>query len=323
MAIHKFGIPALLPSHIRLVSGPGCPVCVTDIRYIDTAIAYATSKDTIIATFGDLMRVPGSASSLNEEKARGADVRVVYSSMGAVKLAQENPGKNVIFLGIGFETTAPGTAAAIIEAKKAGLSTFSVFSAHKIMPPAMKVLIDEGVKLNGYIAPGHVSTITGAKIYTFIPEKYNIPVVISGFEPLDLLQSIWMLVKQNEQNRPAVEIQYKRAVVLEGNVKAQRLLEEVFEKTDALWRGIGTIPESGLAVRNEFADFDAVRKHPVNVPLPKEVKGCICGEILKGLKEPGDCKLFGRSCTPENPVGACMVSSEGSCQAHYRYHVYG
>ena len=322
MAIQKFGIPSMLPENIRLISGPGCPVCVTDTRFIDTAIAYSGLNDVIIATFGDLVRVPGSRSFLNKEKGCGADIRIVYSPLDALKLARENPKKKIIFLAIGFETTAPGTAVTLLEAQKGGLQNFLVFSAHKVMPPAMKALIDEGVKINGYIAPGHVSTITGADIYRFIPGQYHIPVVISGFEPLDLLQSILLLVRQIESGRAAVETQYKRVVRWEGNRKAQQLLNRVFQLEDAWWRGLGVIPQSGLGIKPGYQEFDASIMLPVEVPYAKENKGCICGEILKGLKQPEDCKLFGKVCTPENPVGACMVSNEGACQARYRYKAY-
>lgn len=319
MAIQKFGIPSLLPENITLLSGPGCPVCVTDRKYIDTAIAFARLDDVIITTYGDLIRVPGSSSSLDEEKAMGRDVRIVYSILDALDIAAENPDKKVIFLGVGFETTTPSSAAGILNAEKRGLKNFFLYSSHKVMPPAMNALIDEGVQIDGYIAPGHVSTITGTSIYNDIPKKYKLGCVIAGFEPVDLLQTIYMLVRQVEEQSPRVEIQYKRAVVIEGNRKAQKLVEDVFEACDDWWRGLGILPLSGLTLRSKFEHMDALKSMPVKVEKTREDKGCICGQILKGLNTPADCKLFGRVCTPNNPVGACMVSNEGACHAWYRY----
>ncbi len=319
MAIQRFGIPSLLPDHIRLISGPGCPVCVTSIEFIDKAIALSHLPDTIITTYGDLIRVPGSSSTLNKERASGKDIRIVYSSMDALKIAKEHPGKHVIFLGIGFETTAPATAAAILKAKNENINNFYAFSSHKIMPPAMEALIDEGVNINGYIAPGHVSTVTGTQIYNTIPEKFGLGVVVSGFEPADLLQAIYMLIKQVESKAPKVETAYKRVVKQTGNIKARDVMKEVFEYRNDWWRGIGILPDSGLEIRNTYRDYDAEQVFDIKTNPVKEPKGCICGEILKGLKTPVDCKLFANACTPENPVGACMVSGEGACQAYYRY----
>lgn len=319
MAIQKFGIPSLLPKTITLLSGPGCPVCVSDRKFIDQAIAYSRLDDVIITTFGDLIRVPGSTSSLDKEKASGRNVKIVYSILDAIKIAKANPDKKVIFLGIGFETTAPGTAVGILNAAKDNLSNFYVYSSHKVMPPAMKALIDEGVTINGYIGPGHVSTITGLGIYTELTEKFKVGVAIAGFEPVDLLQSIYLLVKQFENNDPKVEIQYKRAVIPEGNTKAWKMLMEVFEYRGDWWRGFGMLPESGLGIRSKFEKFDAEKNIEVEVEPTKEDKGCICGEILKGLKTPKDCKLFGKACNPMDPIGACMVSNEGACAAYYRY----
>ncbi|HBF88778.1 MAG TPA: hydrogenase formation protein HypD [Bacteroidales bacterium] len=319
MSIHKFGIPSLLPSNIKLLSGPGCPVCVSDKKFIDQSIAYARLDDVIITTFGDLIRVPGSTSSLEKEKAAGKNVKIVYSILDAIKIAKENPSKKIIFLGIGFETTAPTTAAGIQKAASEKLHNFFVFSSHKIMPPAMAALIDEGVKLSGYIAPGHVSTITGSKIYTDVAEKYKLACVIAGFEPVDILKSIYMLVKQVETNSPKVEIEYSRAVLPEGNIKAQEIMADVFEFRDDWWRGLGILANSGLKISKKYKAFDAEENFVVEVEKTIEEKGCICGEILKGLKSPKDCKLFAKACSPLNPVGACMVSSEGSCHAHYKY----
>ncbi len=319
MSIQKFGIPSLLPPTIKLLSGPGCPVCVTDKRFIDQSIAYSRLDDVIITTYGDLIRVPGSTSSLDEEKAVGADVRIVYSILDALKIAKENKDKKIIFLGIGFETTAPSSAVGVLNAEKENLDNFFLFSSHKVMPPAMVALIDEGVRIDGYIAPGHVSTITGSGIYKDVPLKYNLGVVISGFEPVDLLQSIYMLVKQIEENDTKVEIQYKRVVRPEGNITAQEIMKKVFKPKDDWWRGLGILPNSGLALNEQYSRFDAEKMIPVEVEETKEEKGCICGVILKGLKNPKDCKLFKSVCTPVNPVGACMVSNEGACNAYYRF----
>lgn len=319
MAIQKFGIPSLLPSNIELLSGPGCPVCVSSREFIDKSIAYSRLNEVIITTYGDLIRVPGSSSSLDKEKAKGSDIRIVYSILDALQIARENPNKKIIFLGIGFETTSPGSAIGITKAFQEKLNNFFLFSSHKIMPPAMSALIDEGVKINGYIAPGHVSTITGTSIYDAIPEKYGLSCVISGFEPVDLLQSIYMLVRQVEVKSPKVEIQYKRVVKPEGNLKAQNLLNEVFELSSDWWRGLGILENSGLKLREKYRNHDAEINIPIKVEPTREDKGCICGEILKGLKKPKDCKLFAKACTPADPVGACMVSHEGSCAAYFRY----
>ena len=312
MSIHKFGIPSLLQANIHLLSGPGCPVCVTSKKYIDIAVHLSKQPNVIITTYGDLIRVPGSDGTLDMSKAAGNDIRIVYSTIDALQIARENPDKKIIFLGIGFETTAPGTAAAIINAHKEGLPNFYVHSSHKIMPPAMEALITEGVKIDGYICPGHVSAITGSAIYEFIPQKYKLGCVIAGFEPTDMLQSILMLVNQIEQNDTKVEIQYKRAVKPEGNLIAKAMLEEVFEIGDEWWRGFGIIPNSGMAIREKYKQYDVASHFDINVPEPSEDKGCCCGEILKGLKKPTDCKLFRKVCTPENPIGACMVSNEGA-----------
>jgi hydrogenase expression/formation protein HypD len=319
MSIHKFGIPSLLPANIKLLSGPGCPVCVSDKKFIDQAIAYSRLENVIITTFGDLIRVPGSTSSLEKEKANGKNIKIVYSILDAIKIAKENPSQKVIFLGIGFETTAPTTAAGILKAAEEKLTNFFVFSSHKVMPPAMAALIDEGVKLSGYIAPGHVSTITGSKIYNAVAEKYNLGCVISGFEPVDILKSIYMLVKQMETNSPKVEIEYSRVVLPDGNLKAQAIMDDVFEYRDDWWRGLGILPNSGLKISEKYKQFDAEVNFDVEVEPTREDKGCICGEILKGQKLPKDCKLFAKVCNPSNPVGACMVSSEGSCHAHFKY----
>lgn len=319
MAIQKFGIPSLLPKNIELLSGPGCPVCVTSNSFIDKAVAYSRLDDVIITTYGDLVRVPGSTSSLDREKASGSDIRMVYSTLDALNIARQNQDKKVVFLGIGFETTAPASAAAILKADAEGLENFYLFSSHKIMPPAMEALIDEGVNLNGYIAPGHVSTITGSGIYKNIPEKFALGCVISGFEPVDILQSIYMLVRQVETGFQKVEIQYKRVVKPEGNTKALKMLNDVFNLRNDWWRGLGILENSGFILRHKYERFDAEKMLHVEVEETKEPGGCICGEILKGIKKPSDCKLFDKVCSPANSVGACMVSNEGACHAYYRY----
>jgi hydrogenase expression/formation protein HypD len=320
MAIHRFGILDLLPPNIHLVSGPGCPVCVTPIDYIDKAIALSRMSDTIITTFGDLIKVPGSSSTLEKERASGADVRIVFSINEALDIALKNSAKEVIFLALGFETTIPATAAGILRAKELNLKNFSILSAHKLMPPAMQSLIEEGIPIDGFLAPGHVSVITGIEIYRFIPEKFSRGVVVSGFEPLDILQSIVLLVQQLEKAMPKVEIQYKRAVKPEGNLKAQQLSREVFEKTSANWRGLGLLKDSALQLKDFFQGFDAEHKFSIHPEPTQEPKGCLCGLVLKGLKQPDHCPLFTRLCTPENPIGSCMVSSEGACNIFYRFH---
>lgn len=321
VAIRKFGIPALLPPTIRLLSGPGCPVCVTGKSFIDKAIKLARIPDTIILTYGDLMRVPGSNSTLEKERANGAKIRMVYSPLDSLEFAKSNPSKKIVFLGIGFETTSPASAVTITQAKNEILDNFYLLNAHKIMPPAMEILIDNEVNINGYICPGHVSVITGSAIYNPIVEKYGLGCVITGFEPVDLLQGILMLVKQYELKKPQVGIQYKRAVKHQGNKKALELLNEVFDSKDDWWRGLGNVPQSGFKLKKKYKKFDAELHFDIEIPESKEDKGCICGEILKGLKLPTECKLFGKVCNPENPVGACMVSSEGSCQAYFRYNI--
>lgn len=319
LAIRKYGIQHLLPENIELLSGPGCPVCVTDRTSIDKSILLAQLPGVIVATYGDLIRVPGSESSLNQEKALGADVRIVYSTLEALELAKGNPEKKVVFLGIGFETTTPSSAVAIIEAKKQGISNFFLFSMHKLMPPAMAGLIDQGIKIDGYMGPGHVTTIAGASMYDSLVEKYHIAVVVAGFEPVDLLQSIYMLVTMVADGLQGTQIQYKRAVTLEGNVKAKEMVNRVFEPADDSWRGLGMIPASGLCIRPEFRRFDASLHFNIGMEPAPEPKGCLCGEVLRGMKKPDQCKLFGTICTPVNPVGACMVSGEGACQAYYNY----
>ncbi len=319
-AIHRFGIPSLLPGNIRLISGPGCPVCVTGTDFIDKAIEYSKDPKVIITTFGDLIRVPGSVSSLEKEKASGADIRIVYSGLEALEIAESNFGKKVIFLGIGFETTAPGTAVTVEKALEENIKNFFLLSVHKVMPPAMKAIVKDGVKLDGFICPGHVATITGSGAFKFLPEDHQLGCVIAGFEPVDILQAILMLVIQVNKNSPRVENEYTRAVTSSGNSIAQRMLSEVFEYCDSNWRGFGVIPLSGLRLRKEFERFDAEKVFPVKVVNSKENSSCICGNILRGFNTPDDCPLFAKACVPDNPVGACMVSDEGACNIFYKYH---
>lgn len=320
MAIHQHGIRSLLPGQIRLVSGPGCPVCVTPVRFVDHAVALSRQPGTIIATFGDMMRVPGSSSSLLEEKARGGDIRIVYSPLEAVGLAENNPAQEVVFLGVGFETTTPTVAGAILQAGSRHLENFSVLCAHKTMPAPMEALsADPELQVDGYICPAHVSAITGPQAYLPLAEQHHVACVITGFEPLDILQGVAMLAGQIMAGEAKVENQYRRFVAPDGNSKAQQLTAMIFEPCDALWRGIGLIPGSGLRLRERFAGFDAARKFDISVEESLEPPGCRCGEILKGKIGPRDCPLFGSLCTPESPVGACMVSSEGTCAAEHKY----
>lgn len=318
-AILKHGIPPMLPDNIRLLSGPGCPVCVSPKSYIDRLIYLSGFSDVIIASYGDLLRVPGSGKSLQKCREEGADIRVVYSCLQALKIAETELNKKVVFAGIGFETTSPATAIAIMKAKQMNLRNFMVLSAHKLMPPAMQAVIEEGAKIDGYICPGHVSTITGSGIYDIFPQKYGVAAVISGFEPVDILLSILMLIRQINSGKFQTEIQYTRAVKPEGNTKARNLLKEVFNATESEWRGMGFLPASGLSVKTEFSTWDAEKQFDFQLPETKPDSGCICGEILKGLKNPDDCSLFGTSCKPESPAGACMVSSEGTCNAWYTW----
>jgi hydrogenase expression/formation protein HypD len=320
VAIFKHGIREVLPDHIDLVSGPGCPVCVTATRDIDKAIKLARIPDVIVTTFGDMVRVPGSKSSLQREKGRGADVRMVYSTMDALEIARKNPEKKVVFLGVGFETTAPTIAAAVVAAEAEGVENFCVLSSHKLLPPAMDALLSGGeLDVSGFMCPGHVSTIIGTAAYEVVATQYHTPCVVMGFEPLDILQGIYMLVSQIEASEARVEIQYRRAVAPEGNLNALKTMDRVFEPCDAPWRGLGVIPKSGLALRQSYGTLDAEALFDLEVPDAPEPPGCKCGDILRGVKTPTNCKLFRSVCTPENPVGPCMVSSEGTCAAYYKY----
>ena len=322
VAIFKSGVRQVLPEHVSLISGPGCPVCVTATRDIDKAIQVARIPNVIVTTFGDMVRVPGSESSLKQEKSRGADVRMVYSTMDALEVAEQNPDKKVVFLGIGFETTAPTIAASVIAAQSRGIKNFLVLSAHKLLPPAMDALLSGGnVDVSGFICPGHVSVVIGTDPYEMVAAQYNTPCVVVGFEPLDILQGIYMLVSQIEAGEARVEIQYRRAVAPAGNQNAVSTMLRVFEPCDAPWRGLGVIPKSGLAFREQYSAFDAEAHFGLDVPDSPEPPGCKCGDILRGVVTPVECKLFRNLCNPENPVGPCMVSSEGTCAAYYKYHV--
>lgn len=317
MAVFRFGLRDLLEPNIKLISGPGCPVCVTPVEYLDRAIAIAKLPDVIIATFGDMMRVPGSHSSLYKEKADGRDVRMAYSTDDALAIAKRNPGKEVVFLGVGFETTAPTVAASIITARQHGIDNYSVLCAHKTMPEALRWLMADGdIGIDGFLLPGHVSAITGMKPYEFLAKEYNARCVAAGFEPVDILQAILMLVNQK---RPKVEVQYKRIVTPLGNRLARKMTDLVFEKCPSVWRGIGEVKNSGLKIRKEFSRFDAALKFKVKTPPAHENKACICSMVLKGVKTPLECRLFGKKCAPDNPVGSCMVSAEGTCGAYYKY----
>ena len=320
MSIYQYGIRSLLPDKVHLVSGPGCPVCVTPVGYVDNALACTANPANIVATFGDMLRVPGSASSLMEQRALGADVRIVYSPLDAVALAKDNPQKRVIFLGVGFETTAPTVAASILEAARLGLSNYCVLASHKTMPKPMEILTaDPELNLAGYLCPAHVSTVIGGVAYQPLAQNYHIPCVVTGFEPADVMQGIEMLLAQVLAGESRVEIQYKRAVTWEGNPKAQAILERVFTTCDAEWRGLGVLPGSGLCIRPELSVFDAMKVLDLPEIAGIENTACRCGEVLKGKLSPFDCPLFAGACTPEEPVGACMVSSEGTCAAAYKY----
>jgi hydrogenase expression/formation protein HypD len=318
----RFGIDKLLPADLQLVSGPGCPVCVSTQEYIDSAIELAKDKEVILLTFGDMLRVPGSNSSLEIQRASAADVRTVYSAYDSLEIARRNPLKRVVFLGVGFETTAPTIALSIIGAKKAGLKNLYFFTALKLIPAAMKILLqDKKTNLDGFLCPGHVSLVIGSKPYQLVSMRYRIPCCVAGFEPLDILEGVYLLLKQVKEGRAEVENQYRRAVRPEGNPKAQKVIREVFSVVDASWRGLGSIPASGLKIRNSYACFNAEKiftiKPAVSCQLP--AAKCRCGDILKGLILPAQCPLFAVACSLDKPLGPCMVSSEGACNAYYRY----
>ncbi|MEO0079955.1 MAG: hydrogenase formation protein HypD [candidate division WOR-3 bacterium] len=322
MAISGFGIRRAVDPRLRLLSGPGCPVCVTSQEEIDAAVALARIANLTVLTFGDMMRVPGSQGSLEKAKAQGADVRVVYSALDGLRLAQANPSREFVFLGVGFETTAPTVAATVIEAKRQRVKNFSVWPMFKLIPPALEVIASSPkVDVDGFILPGHVSTVIGSSPYRFLSEQFRKPACIAGFEALDILQAIVMLLEQLATG-PKLEIQYRRSVRPEGNRRAQQLLAQVFKRCDATWRGLGKIPESGLSFRDPFQEFDARFRFPF-LRRPASARRrrtfCRCGEVMLGAIVPPECRLFARTCTPESPIGPCMVSSEGACAAYYRY----
>ena len=316
----KNGILNLLPDEINMVHGPGCPVCVTPLNLIDKAVYLAEDKDVILCSFGDMLRVPGSEKSLLQAKAQGADVRILYSPLEAVKLAAENPNKEVVFFAVGFETTAPANALSVLHAKRLDLKNYSILASHVLVPPAIDaVMNDEESTIQGFLAAGHVCTIMGIEEYYPLVDKYNIPIVVTGFEPVDLLQGILMTVKQLEAGTAVLENQYSRVVKPEGNPNAINVIHQVFDVNDREWRGIGTIPMSGYEVKEELVEFDARKKFNVNIAEAPESEECIAGLVLKGIKKPHECPQFGKKCKPENPLGAPMVSSEGACAAYYHF----
>lgn len=320
VAIFKSGIKSILPSNIKLLSGPGCPVCVTSIEDIDRAIEYSLLDDVILTTFGDMLRVPGSKRSLIQAKAEGAHIEIVYSPLDSLNIAMKNHDKRITFFSAGFETTAPLTAATLLEAEKKGINNFLLYSVHKLVPPALEVLLDsEDVKIDGFILPGHVSAIIGSSPYDFLVTKYNIPSVITGFKAEDILTGIMMLLKQIFEDKPSVQIQYKSSVRVEGNPKAIDFMNQVFAPSDSYWRGIGLLKNSGLKIKDIYSHRDSEKVIPLQINPSAEPKGCQCGLILRGIKTPPECPLFAKVCNPENPVGACMVSTEGSCSAYYKY----
>ena len=334
VAIFRSGLRALLPDGVEHLSGPGCPVCVTHDREIAACIALAERDGVVIATFGDLMRVPGpGGKSLKQAKAEGAQVEVVYSALDALALAHKHKGRTVVFLGVGFETTAPTVAATVQMALQQKLNNFAVLSFHKLVPPALEALLTQGLEdatakesgknrgIDAFLLPGHVSTILGIEPYRFMAEKYAKPGVVGGFDPADILQSLLLMAEMRKNGAPDIVNQYSRAVSDNGNPHASRILFDVFEPSDALWRGIGPIAQSGLAMRERYASFDAWKRFSLSLPEVPEIKGCKCGDVLKGLIAPDDCPLFGKGCTPAKPIGPCMVSTEGSCAAYFKYGV--
>jgi len=320
-AIFRYGIANMLPSGIEFVHGPGCPVCVLPIGCVDTCVAIAERPNVIFATFGDAMRVPGSAKSLLQARAGGADVRMVYSPLDALGFARENPEKQIVFFGLGFETTMPSTALTVLQAQAEGVTNFSLLCNHITILPTLRAILDTPeLRIDGFLGPGHVSMVIGTGAYDFIAQDYKRPLVVTGFEPLDVLQSVWMLLKQKMEARCAIENQYDRVVPVEGNAAALSAIARVFETRDICeWRGLGMIAESGMRMREAYASFDAERKFDVCISKALDSAPCECGEVLKGLKKPWECTLFGKSCTPEAPLGALMVSSEGACAAYYQY----
>lgn len=320
MAVARYGIRRLLPDSVRLVSGPGCPVCVTPNRYIDYACALSRNHEIIITTFGDMLRVPGSRSSLEREQARGADIRVVFSPLEALSFAETEPNRHTVFLGVGFETTAPTFATLIVQAADRDAENLSVLAAPKTMPPPMRAIAgDPNVGVDAFLCPAHVSAIIGTKLYEGIVRDFGISCVVAGFEPVDILHSVHLVLERLRDDSPTVDIEYSRVVRPEGNTRARAIVDRVFEPVDAEWRGLGVIPNSGLAIRSEFRQFDTAVRFPLDIPPPTEHAGCRCGDILRAVASPTDCPLFGTACTPHSPIGPCMVSTEGTCAATYAY----
>lgn len=320
MSILRSGIKELLPTNVKLISGPGCPVCVTNQGYIDASIQLSERENIIITTFGDMINIPGTSSSLKIQRALGNDIRVVYSPLESVNIARKNPNKEIVFLGIGFETTAPTIALAIQKACGEKIENFSVFSALKTMPKVIKMLInDKDVKVDGIICPGHVSTIIGESAFSFISDKLHIPSVIAGFEDKDVMAAIYLLLEMIREKRPDLKNIYGKFVKHEGNRKAKVLMNKVFKSSNSKWRGLGLIENSGLEIADKYSDYDAQLKFNIKIEEGPHLKGCICGEILKGQKTPEDCRFFGKECTPYNPIGVCMVTGEGACGIYYKY----
>lgn len=319
-AIVKFGIDELLPPQVTLLHGPGCPVCVTPLELIDKAVDIAARPDVIFTSFGDMLRVPGSHGDLFTAKAAGGDVRMVYSPLDALKIAEQNPDKQVVFFAVGFETTAPANAMAVYQAHQRGIQNFSILVSHVLVPPAVEALLSSSInRVQGFLAAGHVCAIMGYNEYEPLAQKYHVPFVVTGFEPIDILQGVYMTIKQLEEGRAEVENAYARAVQRTGNVSAQMIIAQVFEVVHRKWRGIGEIPQSGLALRDEYAHYDAERRFGLLDYTAEEDPNCISGLILQGARKPFDCAAFGTICTPEHPLGATMVSNEGACAAYYRY----
>jgi len=319
-SIVKFGLHQLLPDKIRLIHGPGCPVCVTPIHLIDHALHIAAQPNTILCSFGDMLRVPGTSTDLLTLKARGSDVRIVHSPLEAVKIAANYPNKQVVLFAVGFETTAPANAMTVFQSKKLGIENFSLLCSHVLVPPALQFILDApGNEVQGFLAAGHVCTITGYQEYHALAARYQTPIVVTGFEPLDILQGLYICIQQLEKGQSIVMNQYQRSVKEEGNLPAQKILNHVFKKVDREWRGIGKIEKSGLELQEAYSDSDASLRFPLKKPLLYEDNGCISGLVLQGKKKPCECPLFGKQCTPENPLGAPMVSTEGACSAYYQY----
>jgi hydrogenase expression/formation protein HypD len=319
-SIMRYGLQDLLPDKISLIHGPGCPVCVTPVELIDMAVELGSRPDTILVSFGDMLRVPGSEKDLLGVKAEGGDIRILYSPLDALKIARENPEKQIVFFAIGFETTAPANAMAVKEASRKGISNFSILSSHVLVPPAMEAILSNPLnKIQGFLAAGHVCTVMGYEEYLPIASKYNVPIVVTGFEPVDILQGIYRVILQLEKGSAEVENAYGRVVTREGNQQAKKLLKEVFKHTDMKWRGIGSIPDSGLRLASGYEAYNAEEIFDVGHIVQQESDKCIAGEVLQGLKKPGDCPAFAKECKPEHPLGAPMVSSEGACAAYYRF----